>query len=64
MTRGYVKSGEFYIDMTPPGWSSSRATAINDFNAVAGYGDSGAGTRSFLRSGGSTEEIVFPGWIV
>lgn len=36
--KGYVKSGEFYIDMTPDGWSSSRAMAINDFNEVAAMG--------------------------
>jgi probable HAF family extracellular repeat protein len=60
--KGYVKSGEFYINMTPAGWNSSRAMAINDFNEVAGYGDSTAGRRSFLWSSGSTEEIAFPGW--
>ena len=48
--------------MTPPGWISSNATAINNLEMVAGYGDSPEGRRSFLRSGGTYEILSFPGW--
>jgi len=62
--KGYVKSGVFYIGMTLPGWTSSRAMAINNLDVpeVVGYGDSPDGRRSFLRSGDQYEILSVPGW--
>jgi hypothetical protein len=60
--KGFVYSGGFYVFMTPTGWSSSNAMAINNHAQVVGYGDSPAGRRSFLRTGTAYEEISFPGW--
>src|SRR4030067_237238 len=48
--------------MPPSGWPSSRATAINNREMVAGYGDSPEGRRSFLRSGATYDILSFPGW--
>jgi hypothetical protein len=59
---GFVYSGGFYVFMTPPGWLSSNARAINNRSQVVGYGASPEGRRSFLRSGAAYEEISFPGW--
>jgi hypothetical protein len=50
------------VFMTPTGWSSSNAMAVNNLSQVAGYGVSPAGRRSFVRSGASYEELSFPGW--
>ena len=60
--KGCVYSGGFIILMTPPGWTSSRATAINNLSEVAGYGDGPQGRRGFLRIGADYEEISYPGW--
>jgi hypothetical protein len=60
--KGFVYSGGFYIFMTPPGWTSSNARAINNRSQVVGYGASPAGRRSFLRSRDVYVEISFPGW--
>jgi hypothetical protein len=60
--KGYVYSGGFFIFMTPAGWYSSNAMAINNRSQVAGFGDSPAGRRSFIRSGAAYEELSFPGW--
>ena len=60
--KGCVYSGGFIILMTPPGWTSSRATAINNLSEVAGYGDGPQGRRGFLRAGADYEEIGYPGW--
>ncbi|TFG56376.1 MAG: hypothetical protein E4H29_07370 [Deltaproteobacteria bacterium] len=60
--RGFVFSDPFFVSMTPPGWTSSYATAVNNLETVAGYGDSPEGMRSFLRSGGTYEILSFPGW--
>jgi len=60
--KGCVYSGGFFIFMTPPGWSSSRARSINNLSEVAGSGDSPQGRKGFLRSGPEYEDIAYPGW--
>lgn len=60
--RGFVFSDPFFVSMTPPLWTSSHATAINNLEMVAGFGDSPEGRQSFLRSGGTYEILSFPGW--
>jgi uncharacterized membrane protein len=60
--KGFVYSAPFFVAMTPSGWSSSRATAINNREMVAGHGDSPEGRRSFLRSGATYDFLTFPGW--
>jgi probable HAF family extracellular repeat protein len=60
--RAYVYSGGFMVFMTPPGWSSSVAVAINNLAEVAGYGDGPSGRRGFLRTGADYEIIAYPGW--
>lgn len=63
VVKGFVYSAPFFVVMTPPGWTTSRATSINNFEIVGGYGDSPEGRRSFLRRGGDYEILSFPGWI-
>ncbi len=60
--RGFVYSAPFFVAMTPDGWTSSVATAINNEEMVTGYGDSPDGRKSFLRSGGTYEVLAYPGW--
>ncbi len=60
--KGFVYSGGWFIQMTPSGWESSRATAINNVAAVVGFGDAPGIRQSFVRNGGDYEFIAFPGW--
>src|SRR4030065_575347 len=62
VAKGFLYSAPFFVAMTPSGWSSSRATAINNREMVAGHGDSPEGRRSFLRSGATYDFLTFPGW--
>ena len=50
-----------YTDLNPPGWTSSKAVAVNDDGEVAGYGSTVAGTRGFLWSSGRFTELLPPG---
>lgn len=60
--RGFVYSGGWFILMTPQGWDTSRATAVNNFAAVVGFGDCLGTRRSFVRTGEFYDYIAFPGW--
>lgn len=50
-----------YLDLHPPGWTSSVAQCVNESGAVAGYGVAGSGERGFLWSAGEFREILPPG---
>lgn len=60
--RGFVYSGGWFILMTPQGWDTSQATAVNNFAAVVGSGDFLGTRQSFVRTGASYDYIAFPGW--
>lgn len=60
--KGFVYSGGWFIQMTPSGWDSSQAMAVNRSAAVVGFGDSLGTRRSFVRTGGDYAFIAFPAW--
>ncbi len=60
--KGFVYSGGWFILVTPAGWDSARAMAVNRTAAVVGYGDSLGTRRSFVRTGDVYAFLAFPGW--
>ena len=60
--KGFVYSDGWFIQMTPQGWDTSHAKAVNNLAAVVGFGDSQGTRRSFVRKGADYEFIEFPGW--
>ncbi len=61
--KGFVYSGGWFIQMTPQGWETSQATAVNNLAAVVGFGDYLGVRQSFVRTEDRYAFIAFPSWV-